>query len=77
MSAVSKKKIAVSVDPDVLAAISEEVKAEGTSISGFVNAACASEIRSRRLLRAIRQWEAEHGEITDEELQRAWTELLG
>jgi hypothetical protein len=46
------------------------------SVAGFVNAACASEIRSRRLLRAIRQWEAEHGKITDEELQRVWTELL-
>jgi hypothetical protein len=46
------------VDPDILAAISEEVEAEGTSIFGFVNAACANEIPSRRLLRAIRQWES-------------------
>lgn len=71
-----KKKIAVSVDADVLAAVTEEAATEGTTISGFVNAACASEIRSRRLLRAIHQWEAEHGEISDEELRAAWTELL-
>lgn len=71
MSAAPKKN-AASVDPDILAAMPEEVQAERTSISGFVNAACASEIRSRRLLRAIRRWEAERGAITNEELRRAW-----
>ena len=41
------------------------------SLSAWLADAAASKLQSQGLLEAVRDWEAEHGEITDEELEAA------
>ena len=59
-------KLAITVDRDVHAKVVRAAKAEHTSVSAWMTAAAR-----RALLVKDGQWEAEHGSLTSEELQRA------
>jgi hypothetical protein len=63
------------VDADVLADVEAIARREGSALSAAVTAALARDLRRRRLQEIIARYEAEHGEISDEELakaRRAW-----
>lgn len=68
-----KERLTVTVDPEVISAANEAV-ADGRadSLSSWVNMAmsdrAARERRLRALAEAVREYEAEFGEITEEEM---------
>lgn len=71
-----KRRLSASVDAALLAAV-EEAVAEGwsASLSAWVNEALALKVDRDRRLRALDDflaaYEVAHGEITEEEMQRA------
>jgi hypothetical protein len=64
-------KLAITVDRDVHAKILSAVEAEGSSISAWITAAARQALRVREGLAAVAEWEAEHGALTEEELEAA------
>jgi Arc/MetJ-type ribon-helix-helix transcriptional regulator len=70
---MSKSRVTVTVDDEALGAARDAVSGgEAESLSSWVNSAllekAARERRSAALRAAIAEYEAEHGEITDEEI---------
>ena len=64
-------KLAITVDRDVHAKILSAAEAEGSSISAWLTAAARQALRVREGLAAVAEWEAEHGALTEEELEGA------
>jgi len=62
------EKRTLSFDPEVWEYIDQKAHAENTTPSALVNEAMRRTARVERGLRAIVEWEHEHGEITDEQL---------
>lgn len=72
-----KTRLSVTVDADLIAAIQAAVAAgEAESVSAWVNDALRLKVGHDRRLRGIDDfiaaYEAEHGEITDEEMEAAY-----
>lgn len=68
-----KRRLSVSVDADLVEAGQETVSVgEAASLSGWVNDALRRQVEHERRLRGvnefIRSFEAEHGEITEAEM---------
>jgi hypothetical protein len=70
-------KLAITVDRDVHAKILNAAEAEGSSISAWITAAARHALRVRDGLGAVAEWEAEHGPLTEEELEAARTRISG
>jgi len=64
-------KLAVTVDADVHAKVVEAAAAEGTSVSAWITAAARRALLVRDGLAAVAEWEAEHGALTESELEAA------
>lgn len=64
-------KLAITVDPDVHAGIVHAAEEDGMSVSAWMTAAARRALVVRDGLRAVQEWEAEHGELTEEELAAA------
>jgi hypothetical protein len=64
-------KLAISVDADVHEQVLAAAKAEGVSVSAWMTAAAQRALLVRDGLRAIEEWEAEHGALTEQELSDA------
>ena len=64
-------KMAISVDPDVHAGILAAAEAEGMSVSAWLTEAARRALKIQDGLRAVAQYEAEHGAFTEEELAAA------
>jgi hypothetical protein len=64
-------KLAITVDPDVHAQVIAAAEADGLSVSAWMTAAARRELRLRDGLAAVAEWEAEHGELTGEEVETA------
>ena len=64
-------KLAITVDRDVHSRIVEAAEAEGASISAWITRAARQALRIREGLAAVAEWEAEHGPLTEVELQEA------
>jgi hypothetical protein len=64
-------KLAITVDPDVHAELLHAAEAEGLSISAWMTRAARRALRIRDGLSAVADWEAQHGELTEEELEAA------
>lgn len=62
------KKISLTVDEGVIRAMQQEAKRSGRTLSAEVTEALGRELRRRRLTQLIAEYEAEHGQITAEEL---------
>jgi hypothetical protein len=73
MSGVVKRSL--SFPPDVFAGLEREARESGTTVSSLVAEASAQLLRQREGLRAVEEWEAEHGRLTDRELADADAEL--
>jgi hypothetical protein len=61
-------KLAISVDPDVHEAILRSALEDGVSVSAWLTDAARQAILARDGLAAVAEWEAENGELTDEEM---------
>jgi hypothetical protein len=69
MAGVVKKSVSV---PDVIWAAAEDEAARGhTTVSALIAEALENLLAIRDGLRAVRDWEHEHGEFTAEELAEA------
>ena len=64
-------KLAVTVDADVHAKVVEAAAAEGTSVSAWLTRAARRALLVRDGLAAVAEWEAEHGPLTQAELEAA------
>lgn len=68
-------KLAVTVDADVHARVLDAAEAEGTSVSAWITAAARRALLVRDGLAAVAAWEAEHGALTQAELEAARSRL--
>jgi hypothetical protein len=68
-------KLAITVDRDVYARILAAARDEHTSVSAWMTEAARRALVIRAGLAAVAEWEAEHGEFTEEELARARARL--
>jgi hypothetical protein len=64
-------KLAITVDPDVHAGVIAAAASEGVSVSAWMTEAARRALVVRDGLAAVREWEARHGKLTDEELVNA------
>ena len=62
-------RLAVSLDPELAKAIRRSAGKEPTST--WLADAARRKLRAEGLLRAVRAWESEHGEISEAELRAA------
>ena len=72
---VKVDKLSVSFDPDLGDAVRAAAKRSGRGLSGWLAEAAGARLRAEALAEFLDGWEAEHGELTAEELARATAEL--
>jgi hypothetical protein len=64
-------KLAITVDPEVHAQVIIAASEDGSSVSAWMTSAARQALLVRDGLRAIAEWETEHGVFTDAELAAA------
>ena len=64
-------KLAITVDPDVHDQVQAAAREDGVSVSAWMTTAARRALLVRDGLRAIAEWEAEQGALTEEELAAA------
>ena len=69
MGAVATKKVSVTLDAGVLEEAREAARLRGMSLSAWLSDAAHRIARIEDGRRAVKEWEAENGPITDEERQ--------
>lgn len=65
------KKLSIALDGEVAEAAGRAASRAGLSLSAWLNEAAANALAIERGLEAVRDWEAEHGELTAAELAAA------
>jgi hypothetical protein len=70
-------KLAITVDPDVHARVVAAAAEEGVSVSAWMTAAASRTLLVRDGLRAVAEWEEEHGRLTEAELEAARRRVSG
>lgn len=68
-------KLSISFAPDLGDAVRTAAKRSGRGLSGWLAEAAASRLRSEALAELLDGWEADHGELSAEELAKASVEL--
>lgn len=71
------KKVSVALDESVAQGAATAAKLRGLSLSAWLNAAAERALAIEVALSAVRAWEADHGELSAEELAWADTVLDG
>jgi hypothetical protein len=64
-------KLAITVDPEVHAQVIAAAQEDGTSVSAWMTTAARRALLVRNGLRAVAEWEAEQGALTDAEMAAA------
>jgi DNA-binding IclR family transcriptional regulator len=64
-------KLAITVDADVYGQVKAAATAEGVSVSAWMTSAARRALLVRDGLRAVGEWEKEHGAFTEAELEAA------
>jgi hypothetical protein len=64
-------KLAITVDSDVHARVVAAAADEGVSVSAWMTAAARRSLLVRDGLRAVSEWEEEHGAFSDAEIEAA------
>ena len=64
-------KVAITVDPDVHEQVVAAAAAGGMSVSAWMTEAARRALVVRDGLRAVAEWEADHGALSDAELDAA------
>ena len=75
--ATRAKKISLTVDERVLREVESDARRSGRTLSAHVTDALARDLRRRRLQALLEEYEAERGQITDEELAEVRSEWRG
>lgn len=65
------KKLSVALDDQVAEAAARAASRAGVSLSAWLNHAAENELAIESGLDGVREWEAEHGELSVDELARA------
>jgi hypothetical protein len=73
--AVKATKLSISWDPDLGGAVRDAAHHKGSSLSAWLADAAAAKLRAEASAAYLDDWEAEHGELTADELAVAATEL--
>jgi hypothetical protein len=68
---VTVKKLSIALDGEVAAAAGRAAARSGQSLSAWLNDAAENALAIERGLEAVREWEAENGAFTAEELAEA------
>ena len=68
-------KLAITIDPDVHEGVLGAAKEEGVSVSAWMTNAARQALLLREGLRAVAEWELEHGAFSDAELAEARTRV--
>lgn len=68
-------KLSVSFDPDLGDAVRDSARRAGRGLSGWLAEAAQAKLRAEALDDFLGRWEAEHGELTADELASAAAEL--
>lgn len=68
-------RFSVTMPPEIGAAVRDAASRQGTSVSNWLAAAAAQQLRNHLLGAALDAWETEDGPFTDEELDAAATAL--
>ena len=61
-------KLAITVDPDVHAGVVAAASEEGVSVSAWMTSAARKALLVRDGLKAVAEWEAEQGALSEQEL---------
>jgi hypothetical protein len=64
-------KLAITVDPEVHGQVLAAAAAQGVSVSAWMTAAARHALRRKDGLAAVEEWEAQHGRLTDQEMEEA------
>jgi hypothetical protein len=64
-------KLAITVDPEVHAGVVAAASEEGVSVSAWMTSAARRALLVRDGLKAVAEWEAEHGPLSETELADA------
>lgn len=72
---MSVHKLSVSFDAELGDAVRAAAKRSGTGLSGWLAEAAAARLRADALSEFLDAWEAEHGQLTADELAAAAAEL--
>lgn len=64
-------KLAITVDPDVHEQVLAAAADDGVSVSAWMTAAARRALSIRDGLRAVAEWEREHGAFSDSEIDQA------
>lgn len=64
-------KMAITVDPDVHEGVIAAAAEAGVSVSAWMTAAAQRALHIRDGLRAVAEWESEHGALTDAQMDAA------
>jgi hypothetical protein len=70
-------KLAITVDPDVHERVLAAAAEGGVSVSAWMTAAARQALLAADGLRAVAEWEAEHGGFTEAELEDARHRVAG
>ncbi|MCU0259435.1 MAG: hypothetical protein MUE78_00310 [Ilumatobacteraceae bacterium] len=65
------RKLSIALDETVATKVAEAAERAGLSVSAWLNRAAEHELAIETGLRAVEEWEAEHGPLTDDELSAA------
>lgn len=68
------RKLSVALEESVAAQAADAAQRRGVSLSAWLNAAAERALRIERGLAGVAEWEAEHGELSGEEL--AWADSV-
>jgi hypothetical protein len=72
---VKVDKLSISLDPDLGDAVRDAAKHKGSSLSAWLAEAAAAKLRAEALAEYLDEWEAEHGQLTADELAAAASKL--
>jgi hypothetical protein len=65
------RKLSVALDEEVVQGGKRAARRAGVSLSSWLNHAAANELAIEAGLDAVREWEADHGRLTESELAEA------
>ena len=68
-------KLSVSFDPDLGDAVRAAARQRGSGVSKWLAEAAAAKLRTEALAQYLDDWEAEHGQLSADELAKAAAEL--
>jgi hypothetical protein len=75
IAGMKASKIAISLDGELAEEVRHAAAADGKSVSAWLADAARAELRHKALEAFFNEWQREHGAFTEEELERAESEL--